>query len=64
MAEKLTIAYKRPIKPVYIHKADRFHRRCEQGSMSRLEYPVVVEPLPTEEGGAVSLRLSLISLAA
>ena len=45
-ALKLTIPYKRPIKPVYIRKLVAF-----VDAVSRLEYPVVVEPLPVEEGG-------------
>ena len=51
MPERLTIPYKRPIKPVYMSEADGLRGRSEGLEMTRLTYPVAIEPLPAEEGG-------------
>lgn len=50
MPEKLTIPYKRPIKPVYIRKLAAC-RGGEDAGMTQRTYPVVIEPLPADEGG-------------
>jgi predicted RNase H-like HicB family nuclease len=40
-----------PLSRVMTPKARRVYRCGEDAAMSRLEYPIVVEPLPAEEGG-------------
>jgi predicted RNase H-like HicB family nuclease len=50
LTAKLTIPFKRPIKPVYIRQLVSFIDAVET-LMARLEYPVLLEPLPPEEGG-------------
>ena len=50
-AEKTDHPLQTPDQAGIYPEAGRFHRRREQSAMSRLEYPVVVEPLPADEGG-------------
>ena len=49
IAEKLTIPYKRPIKPIYIRK--RFRRESQDVTVTAYDYPLIVEPIAPEDGG-------------
>jgi predicted RNase H-like HicB family nuclease len=57
MADKLTIPYNRPIKPVYIRKVGQFCCGGEGFVMGRLTCAVVIEPLPRDADGEFLARV-------
>jgi antitoxin HicB len=47
----LTIPNRRPVKAIYIRRLVRFVELVKSALMAKLEYPVIIEPLPESEGG-------------